>query len=393
MKSIDILRLFYRVIFLLPLGLSGQDTSNVSTYRNLEFNGYVKNLNSVFLNDQPASIITGNLIHNRLKLKWDISHNLYTRIEARNRLFFGEQVKQTIGFGQYLEVDRGIVDLSFNWISDTSVVFNTQFDRALLNWSNNKWDICLGRQRINWGINLVWNPNDIFNAFNFLDFDYEERPGTDALRVKYYSGDLSSFEIAFKLNDKKNEMVGALLYKTNFRGYDLQYFSGIYFNDIVVGTGWAGNIKDFGFKGEASYFAPYEHTIDSTPSLSLSISIDRNFRNGCFGVFSYLLNTNANKLAGDIAGLGNTQLSAKNLMPFEHSFLLQINKAIHPLLSASMGIIFSPKNNSLILLPSLSGSLSTNWDLSLLAQSFFSENSGTYKTQGTGIYLSLRYSY
>lgn len=393
MRSADICIFCCLIIFCLPIGLFAQDSSIISNNRNLQLHGYVKDLQSVFFNDRSSSLITGNLIHNRIGLKWDISHNLYTRIEARNRLFYGEQVKRNIGFGKVLEEDHGLADLSFNWINDTSFVLNTQLDRALLNWSINKWEISFGRQRINWGINLVWNPNDIFNAYNYLDFDYEERPGTDAIRAKYFSGDLSSFEIAFKLNDKKNEMVGALLYKTNYRGYDLQYFSGIYFNDIVVGTAWAGNISDFGFKGEASYFIPYEQNTDSSASISLSLSFDRSFRNDYFAVFSYLLNSNAHEQDGNIAGLGNTLPSAKNLMPFEHSFLLQVNKVIHPLLSASLGFIYSPAYNSLILLPALSGSLSTNWDLVLLAQSFFSENSGIYKTQGTGIYLSLRYSY
>ena len=37
-------------------------------------------------------------------------------------------------------------------------------------------------------MNLVWNPNDLFNAFSFVDFDYEERPGSDALRIQKYTG-------------------------------------------------------------------------------------------------------------------------------------------------------------------------------------------------------------
>ena len=69
------------------------------------------------------------------------------------------------------------------------------FDRLFIEWNKEKWNIRIGRQRINWGINLAFNPNDIFNAYNFLDFDYEERPGVDAARVQYYYGSFSGLDL------------------------------------------------------------------------------------------------------------------------------------------------------------------------------------------------------
>lgn len=36
---------------------------------------------------------------------------------------------------------------------------------------------------------MAWNPNDWFNTYNYFDFDYEERPGTDAIRVRVYFKD------------------------------------------------------------------------------------------------------------------------------------------------------------------------------------------------------------
>ena len=54
------------------------------------------------------------------------------------------------------------------------------------------------RQRINWGQTLVWNPNDIFNAYSYFDFDYIERPGSDAIRLQYYPDYSSAIEMAVK---------------------------------------------------------------------------------------------------------------------------------------------------------------------------------------------------
>ena len=56
---------------------------------------------------------------------------------------------------------------------------------CIYDYRDNKINFRIGRQRINWGTTTIWNPNDIFNAYNFLDFDYEERPGMDGGKFQY----------------------------------------------------------------------------------------------------------------------------------------------------------------------------------------------------------------
>ena len=64
-------------------------------------------------------------------------------------------------------------------------------------------------------MNLAWNPNDIFNTYNLLDFDYEERPGSDAIRIQYYLGDFSKIEVAAKKGSSKDDHIVAAMYKFN----------------------------------------------------------------------------------------------------------------------------------------------------------------------------------
>lgn len=376
-----------------PLILRSQDSLTSHKKTLFQVHGYIKDMHWVSFTDTKGSLITGNLIHNRINLRWNISPEIHMRVEARNRLYYGEQVKLTAGYGRFIDADQGAVDLSCNIVDDTSVVLNTMLDRLLVNWSHKKWEITAGRQRINWGINLVWNPNDIFNTFNYFDFDYEERPGTDAVRVQYYTAGFSSLEVAYKFSDNAKEQVGAVMYKTNFRQYDLQGFAGIYFQDIVLGTGWAGNIRNIGFKGEASYFHPYKNIKDTTGVLSASLSIDRSFRNNFFAMLSYLYSSEGKGLVFGVREMTGTILSAKKLMPFEHSFFAQLSKSFNPLINGSLAIIFSPQNNTLILLPSATISISENWDLALIGQSFFYDQSNNYKSAGTVIYLRLRWSF
>jgi hypothetical protein len=382
---------FTFLFFLLPAFCFSQDSMTANISNRIKLHGYIKDMQTQTFIDNSESLITGNFIHNRINFKWDISQNVYLRAEARTRFYYGEQVKKTFEFGKQIDSDNGLIDLSYNVIDDTSMVLNTLLDRFLINWSNSNWDITLGRQRINWGINLVWNPNDIFNAFNYFDFDYEERPGTDALRIQFSISNISSIEAAYKLSDKPKEQVAAILYKTNIRKYDWQNIVGVYHTDILLGTGWAGNIKNTGFKGELSYFQPYEKT-DTSGTLAASVSLDRSFENDYFVMVSYLFNSKGKTLQSGINELAGAELSAKRLMPFEHSFFAQLNKIFNPISSGTIAFIFSPTKNTLIIMPSLAFSISEDWDLSLIGQSFFSDVNKVYRTLGNGIYLRLRWS-
>ena len=116
-------------------------------------------------------------------------------------------------------------------------------DRLYLQWNDDSWQFKVGRQRINWGVNLAWNPNDIFNAYSLYDFDYEERPGTDALRFQKFIGYAGGYEIAIKIADNWDEFTAAAMaYKWNVKGFDLQALGGIMKNNLTAGIGWAGNL-------------------------------------------------------------------------------------------------------------------------------------------------------
>lgn len=386
-KAICFSLLFFTV------SLSAQDSAAKAKLQRIQLHGYIKNMQTCLFTDKPGSLVSGNLVHNRLNFKFEISEFLSARVEMRNRIFFGEQVKLTPGFGKMVGADQGFFDLSHNIAEDTALVFNTLLDRLLVNWSYRNWDITLGRQRINWGINLVWNPNDIFNTFNYFDFDYQERPGTDALRMQYTNRKMSVFEFTGKISRKAAEQVAAMLYKWNYRKYDVQVFAGVYQRDIALGAGWAGNIRNTGFKGEMSYFHPYKNLRDTHGIAAISLSLDRSFKNDYFAMVSYLFNNKSQSPVNGILDLSGAILSARKLMPFRHSFFTQISKSFNPLLNGNLSLIFSPENHTLIVFPSFSFSVSENWDISLVSQSVFASVNSVYKTLGNGIFFRLQWSF
>lgn len=359
----------------------------------IELHGYIRDMQNSYFIDNIDSLSSSNLIHNRLNFKFTLSPKLTGRLEIRNRIFYGDQVKQIPEFGKYINQYEGFINLSKLWVSEYSLVIHSVVDRFQLQYAGEKWDIKIGRQRINWGINNIWNPNDIFNAYNFLDFDYEERRGNDAIRIQHFFKNNTAAELAFKPGRNKDESTGALLYKFNRWKYDFQFLTGICQSDLVIGTGWAGNIIDAGFKGEASYFHPKNNPVDTTGIWCLSIMSDMTFKNNWYVSLAVLYNSNPNNILGAYGGLYNSNLSAKSLFPYRYNFYAGIIKTITPITSINFSFIYATEKNTIIVFPSFAWNVASNFDLDFTTQSYFAESKKSYQTLGNAFFIRGRWSF
>jgi len=354
----------------------------------ISINGYIKNLNSANFIDLD-SIYTNNFFHNRVNFKAYPIKKITIGLEVRNRLFYGETIAKNPFFSNQIGYDKGIIDMSFVVVDKNSFVLHSQIDRAYVNYATDKWDVRIGRQRINWGINMAWNPNDLFNAYNLIDFDYQERPGSDAIRVQYYPSLLSRLEVAIKPEDSLDKSVIAGLYRFNKWKYDFQVLGANYYTDIALGGGWAGNIKDIGFKGEGTYFHPKENLSDTSGGFSMSATIDYTFKKGIYINASYLLNTLGTSSSNifTMQNLSSSNLSAKMLMPAKHTFFIQASGSINPATNASISVIYLEGMNLSFLMPSIGYSIKDNWDLSLVGQMYFGEIQSSFKNLGNSVFL------
>lgn len=358
--------------------------------KNWALTGYVKNLQTLlFLEDD---YLQDNLIHNRLNFRWFMDDAWTLRADLRSRFFWGDLVKANPFYGALTDqASNDWLDLSVVPLDHNNLVFHSVLDRLYLEYSKDNWEIRLGRQRVNWGISTVWNPNDIFNAFSFTDFDYEERPGSDAIRVKYYTGVASSVELVVKGFDDFEEAVMAGMWKFNRWGYDFQLLAGVVEQDFALGGGWAGNLGTAGFKGEATYFLPME-TKGATASFAMALGIDYAFSNSLYVNIGYLYNGSGTTSAG-VGGLFNFQLSARNLYPYKHAVFLQQSYPLTPLLNTSLAFIYSPVSvHPLFINPVLTYSIKENWDLDLVGQIVFNEDEG-YRSPVQAIFLRTKYSF
>ncbi len=374
---------------LLPFSLRAQPEKPAS----ISLKGYVKDLQSVFFMEEADNLLSQNLLHNRFDLQVQFIPTLYFRAGIRNRLFYGEQMKLIPGFGKMVSRDDGFLNLSRLWVDKQSLAVLTQGDRLLLDFKMKAFRITAGRQRINWGINTSWNPNDLFNAYNLLDFDYEERPGTDALRLQFFPRTFTAVELAVAPSRKKNKNIAAALFKINRWKYDFQLLTALYLEDIMAGGGWAGNIKDAGFKGEIAWFRNKEKPLEKKDALSSSIAFDYTFKNSWYGMFSALFNDHPAAWSSTGAALTGGSLSARQLMPYRWTFLVSAGKAFTPVFTGNLQVIYSPDHHTLIFFPVLAYNLAENMDLDLTAQCFFQKQDIKYKTAGNSIFLRLKWSY
>lgn len=376
----------------------------VSTYAqsNLSFYGYIKELGMYYKPVEPIPVsetksldyLFLNQIHNRLNFRWYASNELTFAVEARNRVYFGQMVREFPDYEDIIGEDNGYLDLGTVLVSADSWFLHTMLDRAYLDFSSGNWQIRAGRQRINWGVNLVWNPNDVFNTFSYFDFDYEERPGTDAMRIQYYTSVTSSAELVYKVGRSNNESAIAGMYRFSQFNYDFQFMGGWVGKDYVVGGGWSGDIKGGGFRGEASWFIPRDkNDEDNFEAFVASISGDYTMKNSLYLHGGFLFNSYGT--TGNAGGRGffAPDISAKMLSLGKYQIFGQAMFPFTPLLSGDLSVMVNPSDGSSFIGPALTYSLGDNWEIMVNGQLFFGNEGTEYGDYGKAIYGRLKWAF
>jgi len=329
--------------------------------------GYINYLPSYleFERSNEIDFQKNQLIHNRLNIRGYIKDNFSIGLELRNRILFD--------VGEFND-DNGYFDLSHYYINNSKFKIHSMIDRMWLKYQKEKIEISIGRQRVNWGINTIWNSNDLFNAYNFIDFDYIERPGSDVVRFQYSGDNLSSIDVVYKPSTIEESSVIAALYKINKMGYDFQFLLADYYNDIALGGGWAGNIKNAGFKGEITYFISDESSENN--STSLSTSIDYSFTNGLYILGSHLYNSNgySDPQQFELGEVTQDVLSPKNLMPSKNSYIIQASAFITPAINTSFTFLYGEGINFFFFSPNITYDISSSLDASIIGQFFYMNN-------------------
>lgn len=359
-----------RVLFIL-ITLSFVFTASAkdsTTVKKWAVNGYVSYMSSYMQSDLMSIETMDNNLHNRINIDWYPTSKLTGTLQLRNRFFIGDQMRADSMNLQKEEMEKDIMAL--NLVQGNMFVLNSMIDRLNFKYSVNKLDVTLGRQRINWGQTFVFNANDIFNAYSFVDFDYPERPGSDAVRIQYYPSFTSTIEAAVKYTNDST-ITAAALTRFSKWGYDIQFMGGLYNSrEWVVGGGWSGNIKSVSFSGELTYLHPNKNFKDASGLFFASANLNYSFSNSLMlqgEVFynQYLANNNLSFI-----DLMSANQDIKTLSLSELTYFGSIAYPITPLINANISCMYYPDINGVLIFPSFDFSLSDDIKLSLIAMYF-----------------------
>jgi hypothetical protein len=384
--------------------LRAQQPATPDSLPSAEFrvSGYLKSMQTLlFFNqswpnasgeDYTDTFLLDQLIHHRLNAELSFARHFRLHAGLRTRVFYGDLVRATPDYAQAVnDPSNDWIPMSLVLVDRPDAVVHSVLDRLYAEYAAGRWEVRLGRQRIHWGISSVWNPNDLFNAFAFTDFDYEERPGTDALRIRYHTGFASSVEVAVRGFSDPAQAIAAARWQFNYRTYDVQILGGYWQEEAVLGAGWAGNLGQAGFKGEASWFQPLNQ--DQPAALAATSSLEYVWSGGHYTQAGYLYNSTGSP-GGRSEELFSFELSARNLYPFRHAVFAQWSAPVNPLLQAGTALIYSPgPSQALFFNPLVSWSLAPNWDIDLVGQLVFQRGDAQYTSPLQAAFFRLKYSY
>ncbi len=374
--------------------------SGIYSQEKVSLNGYISDMQTVYR--VPDLWLWENSLHNRLNLEVYPFDWLSGTLQVRSRVITGNTIRKFPGYADALGADQGWMDLAFvtdgNLGDNAGYVLTSAVDRLWLQFTFGNLEVKAGRQRINWGQTMVWNPNDIFNTYSYFEVDYPERPGSDALRIQYYTGNASAIELAAKI-DSANRITAAGYFRFNTHGFDVQMLGGIYQEeDLFLGTGWSGNLGSTAFRGEMSYFRDLDNFKDTTGYFMASAGFDYTFANSLWVQVEGLYSAFAKDLdVYSFLQFYSVNLDVKNLAFTEWSFFANLSYPLTPLIKGGFAVIYYPQWKGIYLGPSFDLSLNTNFDLSLIVQHFTAEfdnpSGGSFRENNTFGFLKFKWSF
>ncbi|MEX0988594.1 MAG: hypothetical protein WD052_14035 [Bacteroidales bacterium] len=339
--------------------------------------GYLNDMQAFYHMD-GVGWLWENQLHNRLNLDLYPTEWMKISIEGRTRFLQGNTFSGFPGYAEFSGKDAGWIDLTYShgnsYNEKIGYLFTSKADRLYTEFSAGNFVGTVGRQRINWGQTFVWNPNDIFNTYSYFDVDYPERPGSDAIRLQYYTGMTSNLELAAKI-DSANRITAAGYFRFNALGYDFQFIGGILEEeDLVLGAGWSGHIVNTSFRGELSYFHRMDTFTDTTGHILVSAGLDHHFENNLWLRTELLYSGFAKALdIHSFLQLFSTDMNIRNIGFTTWSIFSSISYPVTPLINLSLAGMYYPEWRGFYLGPSIDFSLSDNLSATLIIQEFSAE--------------------
>jgi hypothetical protein len=317
----------------------------------------------------------------RVKMNYRFSPSLEAKVEHDTELTTGSYVRTDYFQSHKNDQTPQYWSEGSAWADRRNFYGAQRFFRAYVKWASDVADATVGRQRIPLGTGRFWSTIDMLNPINPLQIERDEFTGVDAALIERGIGALSKVSVVYAPDPARVSDRWVTQYRTNVKESDLTFTYGKYWGDHVVGADFVTQVGNAGVRGEAVYTRP---EIGASYSKTL-LGFDYAFANTlAFSAEAYYSDRSA--VDRDAQWANNPQLGL--VQPLGNAYLgLAVGYEFTPLLKVSTYILNNLKDNSGVLYPSLTYSLSDNISLMGGAQFFFGDADSEYGP-GSDLYFA-----
>ena len=271
-------------------------------------------------------------------------------------------------------------------------------DRFNVRLSLARADLTIGRQAVTFGKAWFWNPLDVFMPFDPDQFDRDYKPGVDAVRLDYYTGDYSGWTVVAAAGreqappwgparDQKTlaaDSQGSALLLRGFatrHGWDYAVQGGALHGGMQLGAAAVGEVGPYQLRIEAARF--FSDNSPVTPLTGADLVDDH--LTAVFGIGRYYKSTLDVELEYLYNGCGEPDDPDTAWLRVQYGACLHTGKHIlgamaayefTPLINGRLTLIHSLSDQSSQVQPSAVISRSDNSDLLLGATFNFGRRPG-----------------
>jgi hypothetical protein len=320
----------------------------------------------------------------------------------------GTTVQGPVIFGtQGVDTRYLALDAAWDWADESDIQARLYLDRCNFKITLPFADVTIGRQAVTFGKAYFWNPLDVFLAFDPRQFDRDYKAGVDALRIDIPLGDFSGVTLVGVLGRRLEVGLAGVGYTnddvvdaswhgsalvarvyTNLFEWDWAYQGGKVYGGYQVGAAASGEVWKIAVRLEAAYlfavdseplpFFPNEDEIES--HLTAVVGLGHRFENTLQIEMEYLYNGSGDP--DNLEAALMRMMSGGSYHLGEHLLGVVATYEILPILNGSLAWIFSISDQSSLIQPGLSLSVSDEADFIFGAMIGLGARPGVYYVLG-----------
>jgi hypothetical protein len=263
--------------------------------------GYAKSLN--FASRTGPDDVFKGLSGNRLRLdgEWQSPRETFgARLIADHEVIAGSFLASQRALLDSALANGELLELDWTLNEKENLLWRHSFYRAYGRAKAGAFDAVAGRQRVAWGQGRLWNPTDVVNPYNPLSVERQERPGSDALDLKWSPTGLSFLEGVY-VPRRKAEWEESLVLgraRANWREMDWTVLGGKRGRERIVGMDQASQILEGSLRGEFAYFFGSDRRKDFARGV-VSYDYSFSFSRPLYALVEYFYNGIGEKNAAD----------------------------------------------------------------------------------------------